>query len=146
MVHQRPLLVNRLTVTENVLLGQTSKEWLTNTPEDTARIKELCARYGFQIDPQKEVWRLSAGEHQRVEILKALYRGVRVLILDEPTSVLTPQESELLFTLLRSMASQGISLVYISHKLEEVIALADRATVMRSGSVVGTVDIPSTTI
>ncbi len=145
MVHQRPLLVDRLSIIENVLLGLSNRRrGLANTSREEQQLRDLASRYGFQVDPRAEVWTLSAGECQRVEILKALYRGARVLILDEPTSVLTPQEAELLFGLLQAMARDGLSVIYITHKLDEVVAIAHRATVLRHGRVVDSIDVEST--
>ena len=97
------------------------------------RVAELGERYGLQVDPGAKIWQLSVGEQQRVEILKALYRDARILILDEPTAVLTPQEAEALFATLRAMAVEGRTIIFISHKLHEVMAVADRVTVLRGG-------------
>ena len=106
---------------------------------------ELGERYGIAVDPRARVWQLSVGEQQRVEILKALYREARILILDEPTAVLTPQEAEGLFVTLRSMAAEGRTVIFISHKLHEVMAVADRVTVLRGGRSIGTVDTAGAT-
>ncbi|MEZ4729952.1 MAG: ATP-binding cassette domain-containing protein [Caldilineaceae bacterium] len=102
------------------------------------RIRELSQTYGLQIDPRAPVWTLAVGERQRVEIIKALYRGAALLILDEPTAVLTPQEVDDLFIILKQMAQDGHSLIFISHKLHEVINISNRITVLRSGQLVGT--------
>ena len=101
-----------------------------------ARLAEIGARYGLPLDPDRPVGSLSVGEQQRLEIVKALYRGARVLILDEPTSVLTPQETDGLFAAIRAMAAQGVGVIFISHKLNEVRAITDRLVVMRQGAVV----------
>ena len=138
MVHQHFLLVDTLTVAENVVLGLERRPLIGNfSPADAERaVAELSRRY-LRVDPQAHVSELSVGEPQRVEILKVLYRGARVLILDEPTAVLTPQEVDELFGVLRSLRDHGTSIVLITHKLAEVKALADRVTVMRGGRVVG---------
>ncbi|HBY92493.1 MAG TPA: heme ABC transporter ATP-binding protein [Chloroflexi bacterium] len=146
MVHQHFMLVNTFTVAENMTLGQPSpRAPLLERPRDVhGRIVEISERYGLQVDPAAVVWQLSVGEQQRVEILKALYRGAGVLILDEPTGVLTPQEVNELLSILRSLAEQGKSVVFISHKLNEVMAASDRITVLRDGRVVGTVPTSET--
>ena len=104
------------------------------------RVEELSERYGLAVNPKAKIWQLSIGEQQRVEILKALYRDARILIMDEPTAVLTPQEAETLFETLRTMADEGKTVIFISHKLHEVKAIADRVTVLRGGRTVATVD------
>jgi ABC-type uncharacterized transport system ATPase subunit len=139
MVHQHFMLVPVLTVAENILLGE---EMMANPVfldrnESRRRIIELGQRFGFEINPDVKVGDLSVGWQQRVEILKALYRNARVLVLDEPTAVLTPQETEEIFAVLRRLAEQGHSIVFISHKLYEVLEIADRITVIRRGRVVG---------
>jgi len=136
MVHQHFVLVDPFTVAENVILGDEGGAVLD---EDGAerKVKELADTYGFQIDPHALVEDLSVGEEQRVEILKALYRGVDILILDEPTAVLTPAETGDLFENLRRLRADGKSIVFISHKLDEVLEIADRITVLRRGVVVG---------
>ena len=136
MVHQHFVLVDPFTVAENVILGDEGGAILQ--PEEAERkVKALADAYGFQIDPHATVEDLSVGEEQRVEILKALYRGVEILILDEPTAVLTPAETRDLFENLRRLRAGGKSIVFISHKLDEVLQIADRITVLRRGSVVG---------
>ncbi|MGC8856887.1 MAG: ATP-binding cassette domain-containing protein, partial [Anaerolineae bacterium] len=135
MVHQHFMLVPSQTVTENVLLGLDEPRFLLRLPEYDARIAEVAERFGLKVDPHAKIWQLSVGEQQRVEILKMLYRGAEVLILDEPTAVLAPQEIEGLFKTLRSMVAQGKSVIFISHKLQEVTAIADRITVLRRGKV-----------
>ena len=139
MIHQHFMLVDTLTVAENVALGTRSTRGpLTGLEAVSARIVDLSERYGLRVDPQALIWQLSVGERQRVEIIKALYRDVSLLILDEPTAVLTPREVGDLFAVLRQMARDGRGLVFISHKVHEVLDLSDRITVLRSGRVVGT--------
>jgi len=136
MVHQHFVLVDPFTVAENVILGDEGGAIL-QPEESEQKVKELADAYGFQIDPHATVEDLSVGEEQRVEILKALYRGVEILILDEPTAVLTPSETGDLFENLRRLRADGKSIVFISHKLDEVLEIADRITVLRRGAVVG---------
>ena len=136
MVHQHFVLVDPFTVTENVILGDEGSRVL-DLETANARVGEIAERYGFAVRPSAVVENLSVGEEQRVEILKALYRGVEILILDEPTAVLTPPEATELFENLRSLRESGKSIVFISHKLDEVLAIADRITVLRRGKVVG---------
>ncbi|MGA2612189.1 MAG: ABC transporter ATP-binding protein [Spirochaetia bacterium] len=139
MIHQHFMLVPTLTVAQNVALGQrSSRAPLLDLKRVTSRIHELSEEYGLKVDPRAYVWQLSVGEQQRVEIMKTLYRGARLIILDEPTAVLTPQEVKDLFSTLRRMVGQGHSLVFISHKLQEVMAISDRVTVLRDGKVIGT--------
>jgi simple sugar transport system ATP-binding protein len=143
MIHQHFMLVSTLTVAENVALGTVSGRGpLTDLDAVSRRITELSERYGLRVDPGALVWQLSVGERQRVEIIKALYRDVSLLVLDEPTAVLTPQEVDDLFVVLRQMVADGRGLVFISHKIREVLELSDRITVLRSGRRVGTV-LPS---
>jgi len=140
MIHQHFMLVNTLSVAENVALGMRStRRPLTDLDAVSRRVAELSERYGLRVDPQALVWQLSVGERQRVEIIKALYRDVSLLILDEPTAVLTPQEVDDLFSVLRQMVADGRGLVFISHKIREVLELSDRITVLRGGRKVGTV-------
>jgi general nucleoside transport system ATP-binding protein len=141
MVHQHFMLVERFTVAENIALGQTGRGWRDDSRALHQRLRELSAHYGLGIDPSAPVWQLSVGERQRVEILKALNRQVDVLILDEPTAVLTPQETEGLMAILRELAAQGTAIIFISHKLNEVLALCDRITVLRDGQRVGSVQV-----
>ena len=136
MVHQHFVLVDPFTVTENIILGD-EQEAVLDMSAAEGRVAELADSYGFQIDPGRPVEELSVGEEQRVEILKALYRGVEILILDEPTAVLTPGETKDLFGNLRKLREAGKSIVFISHKLDEVLEIADRITVLRRGQVVG---------
>ncbi len=135
MVHQHFMLVPTQTVTENILLGLDEPRFRLNLSHYHAVISDLADQYGLHVDPKAKIWQLSVGEQQRVEILKTLYRGANVLIMDEPTAVLAPQEIDELFNTLRSMTKEGKSIVFISHKLDEVMAIADRITVMRKGKV-----------
>ena len=135
MVHQHFTLVPSQTVTENILLGLDRPRFLLHERRSEAEVAALAERFGLRVDPRARIWQLSVGEQQRVEILKMLYRGARILIMDEPTAVLAPQEADELFATLRSMTAEGRSVVFISHKLGEVLAIADRVTVMRRGKV-----------
>jgi len=139
MIHQHFMLVPTFSVAENVALGlKSTREPLKDLDKVSNRINELSKLYGLKVDPSAYVWQLSVGEQQRVEIIKALYRGASLIILDEPTAVLTPQEVDDLFNTLRQMAEDGHSLVFISHKLNEVLAISQRVTVLRDGRVIGT--------
>jgi simple sugar transport system ATP-binding protein len=139
MVHQHFMLVPVFSVAENILLGEETmaNPVFLDRAEARRRIRELGERFGFEIDPDAKVGSLSVGWQQRVEILKALYRNAQILVLDEPTAVLTPQETEEIFAVLRRLAQAGHSIVFISHKLYEVMEIADRITVIRRGRVVG---------
>lgn len=140
MVHQHFMLVNRFTVVQNIILGyEGTKNGIIDFKQARAKVEELCRLYDFKLDLDKPVGELSVGHQQRVEILKVLYRGANVLILDEPTAVLTPQEVEELFTNLEKLKSQGKVILFISHKLHEVLRISDRITVLRRGKVIGTV-------
>lgn len=139
MVHQHFMLVPSQTVAENVVLGQRDLKFVINRRQIEAEVRQLGAQYGLPVDPQASVWQLSVGEQQRVEIIKVLYRGANLLILDEPTAVLTPQETAGLFHTLRQMTAAGKTVIFISHKLDEVLAIADRVTVLRGGRSVATV-------
>jgi general nucleoside transport system ATP-binding protein len=147
MVHQHFLLTPSHTVTENIIVGLKSprKSILLNTAEAEKRILELSRKYGLKIDPKAIVGDLSVGEQQRVEIIKALYRDVDILILDEPTSMLTPVEEKALFSTLSAMVKAGLSIIFITHKLREVIEASTRVTVLRGGKVIGTVMTSMTT-
>jgi len=135
MIHQHFMLVPSQTVTENILLGLSKPRFFMPMAELDKEVLALQERYGLKVDPKARIWQISVGEQQRVEILKMLYRGAKVLIMDEPTAVLTPQEVDDLFVTLRSMLALGHSIVFISHKLDEVLAIADRVTVLRHGRV-----------
>ena len=137
MVHQHFALADNLTVLDNVLMG-TEPLWqpFSRRAQATERLQAVSARFGLQVPLDARVGSLSVGQRQRVEILKALYRGARILILDEPTAVLTPQESEALFDTLGQMVAQGLSIIFISHKLGEVLRVSDRLVVLRHGKVV----------
>ncbi len=145
MVYQHFMLVDSFTVTENVLLGQQTSGLNLESETVERELRELSRRYGLGVDPRAHVWQLSVGEQQRVEILRLLHRGARTLVFDEPTAVLTPQESDDLIRTLREMAAEGFCIIFISHKLDEVIAVADRITVLRRGTVVGSVNARETT-
>jgi len=148
MVHQHFRLVSPFTVAENVVLGDqrdAGRSFLLRPRANEARVEELARRYGLAVEPRARIWQLSVGEQQRVEILKALYRDARILILDEPTAVLTPQEAEALFVTIRAMAADGRTVIFISHKLNEVKAVADRVTVLRRGQSVATVSAAEAT-
>lgn len=145
MVHQHFMLVYPHTVAENIVLGLSSSKFLFPTREVGDKIEEISEKYGLKVDPRAKVWQLSAGEQQRVEIIKALYRGADVLILDEPTTMLAPGEINELFSILRRMAEEGRTVIFITHKLDEVMAISDRVTVLRRGKVVATLETPTTT-
>jgi simple sugar transport system ATP-binding protein len=141
MVHQHFRLVSPFTVAENVILGDTKgagRRFRINPGSVVRQVRELGERYGLPVDPRARIWQLSVGEQQRVEILKALYQEARILILDEPTAVLTPQEAETLFGTLRQMAAEGRTVIFISHKLHEVKAVSDRVTILRGGRAIAT--------
>ena len=135
MVHQHFMLVPTQTVTENILLGLNEPKFFMNLTVYDQKILALQDQFGLRVDPTAKIWQLSVGEQQRVEILKTLYRGARILIMDEPTAVLAPQEIDELIATMRSMVDQGKSIIFISHKLHEVTAVADRVTVLRKGKV-----------
>jgi simple sugar transport system ATP-binding protein len=141
MVHQHFMLVPPFTVAENMVLGQPSPRWprLENSKDVARRISQLSEQYGLEVDPHAEVWQLSVGQQQRVEILKTLFRGAEILILDEPTAVLTPQEVDELLKIMRNLADDGRSIIFISHKLEEVMRISERIAVLRDGRLVDTV-------
>ena len=139
MVHQHFMLARSLTVVENVMLGRKSRKGiLLDTRETAEELVALAERYKMKVDPYAKVWQLSVGEQQRVEILTAIYQGADILILDEPTAVLTPQETEVLFETLRHMKEDGKSIILITHKLEEIISIVDEVTVLRDGKLIGT--------
>src|SRR6476620_2453227 len=149
MVHQHFRLVPPFTVAENVILGDhrgEGKKFMVHPRRIERRVAELGERYRIAVDPRARIWQLSIGEQQRVEILKALYREARILILDEPTAVLTPQEADSLFETLRTMAAEGRTVIFISHKLHEVKAVSDNVTVLRDGRSVATVSTAESTL
>ena len=137
MIPQHFKLVEVFTAMENIVLGTPGK--LPGKKALKAQVKELCANYGLEIDPEKPVYEMSVSEKQTVEILKVLYRGAKILILDEPTAVLTPQETDKLFAILRQMKAKGCAIIIITHKLNEVLAISDRVTILRKGKSVGSV-------
>ena len=146
MIHQHFMLVEPFTVAENVALGLPSSRGMRlDLDRVSERITQLSKQYGLSVNPEARVWQLSVGEQQRIEIVKALYRNASLLVLDEPTAVLTPQEVDELFVIFRQMAEQGHSLIFISHKLHEVLAISDRITVLRDGHVVKTLPTQNTT-
>jgi ABC-type uncharacterized transport system ATPase subunit len=140
MVHQHFMLIPVFTVAENIMLGDETVRYGMVLDQKTVanRVRELSQQYGFEIDPEALVEQLPVGVQQRVEIVKALYRNAQILILDEPTAVLTPQEADELFVIMRQLTQRGVSIIFITHKLKEVLAVADRITAMRRGLVVGT--------
>ncbi len=137
MVHQHFKLVDTLTVAENAVLGWHAPRWWLGRGAGVRQVEELARLYRMPVHASARIWQLSVGEQQRVEILKAIYRGADVLILDEPTAVLTPQEADDLYTIVRGMANEGKAIVFITHKLDEVLAVADRITVLRGGKNAG---------
>ena len=156
MVHQHFKLIPRMTVLENVVLGERetanattgvvgklAKLFGRERDEPRVRLNELADQYGLEVDPDAKVWELDVGEQQRVEILKTLYKDIDLLILDEPTAVLTPDESEQLFETIRTLVDEGLTVIFISHKLWEIEQLADRVTVLRDGKRIDTVDVDS---
>lgn len=145
MVHQHFRLVHPFTVAENVILGSNSVSYFLNMAKIEKQLEEISRQYGLRVEPGAKVWQLSVGEQQRVEIIKLLYRGAEILILDEPTAVLTPQEASELFRTLRQMAQGGRAVIVITHKLHEVMEVADRITVLRGGKTVATVNKKDTT-
>ena len=145
MIHQHFKLVDVLTAAENIVLGLSGPTRLDITAVAT-RISKLAAKYGFEIDPFKKIYEMSVSEKQTVEIMKMLYRGANILILDEPTAVLTPQETEALFAVLRNMRDAGNAIIIITHKLNEVLALSDRVAVLRRGRYIGTVETAQATV
>ncbi|MDO4381416.1 MAG: ATP-binding cassette domain-containing protein, partial [Clostridia bacterium] len=138
MIHQHFKLVDIFTAAENIVLGL-KEEGKYNLKKVAERVAEISAKYGFEIDPMKKIYEMSVSEKQTVEIIKVLYRGANILILDEPTAVLTPQETQKLFAVLRRMRDDGKAIVIITHKLHEVLSLSDRVSVLRKGEFIGTV-------
>ncbi len=143
MVHQNFRLVKPFTVSENMALG-TKGKFLYDSKDIEKKIEEISKKFQLQISPKAKIWQLSIGEQQRVEIIKMLYRGAEILIMDEPTAVLTPQEVKGLFDILRSMTKKGISIIFITHKMHEVLSYADRITVLRGGVALKTISAKDT--
>lgn len=137
MIHQHFKLVNVFSAAENIVLGLREKSF--NLKQATREVQKICDQYGFDVDPSKKIYEMSVSEKQTVEILKVLYRGADILILDEPTAVLTPQETEKLFAVLRRMRDDGKAIIIITHKLHEVLSLSDKVSVLRKGEYIGTV-------
>lgn len=144
MIHQHFKLVDVLTAAENIILGLPGGRYVDRKRVEQ-KVREISERYQFDLDPRKKIYNMSVSEKQTVEIVKALYRGAEILILDEPTAVLTPQETEKLFNVLRNMKADGRSIVIITHKLHEVLAISDRVAVLRKGENIGTVETALTT-
>ncbi len=143
MIHQHFKLVDVFSATENIILGL-ENEGKFNIKQSTGKIKAISEQYGFEIDPNKKIYEMSVSEKQTVEIIKVLYRGADILILDEPTAVLTPQEAQKLFAVLRRMRDDGKAIIIITHKLHEVLSLSDRVVVLRKGEYIGTVETKDT--
>ena len=143
MVHQHFKLVDVLNAAENIVLGLSGKLDIKAAKD---RIKEICDRYGFEIDPDEKIYNMSVSQKQTVEIVKVLYRGARILILDEPTAVLTPQETDRLFEVMRNMRADGKSIIIITHKLSEVMEISDRVAILRKGEYVGALETDKTSI
>ncbi len=143
MIHQHFKLVDVFTAAENIVLGIEDGKY--NLKKSTEKIREICDKYGFELDPEKKIYTMSVSEKQTVEIVKVLYRGADILILDEPTAVLTPQEIQKLFNVLRKMRDAGKAIIIITHKLNEVMTLSDRVSVLRKGEYIGSVNTAETT-
>ena len=142
MIHQHYRLVDVFTAAQNIILGL--DEGKMDIDATNARVKEICDKYGFEVDPTRKVYDMSVSQKQTVEIVKVLYRGAEILILDEPTAVLTPQETEKLFAVLRNMKADNKAIVIITHKLNEVMAISDKVAVLRKGKYIGTVNTSDT--
>lgn len=136
MVHQHFSLVKKMTVLDNIILGLDSKGLVLNRKEAAQKVRALAEKYGLSVRPESRVSDLSVGEQQRVEILKALYRNINLLILDEPTGVLPPQETEKFFDVLRKLKAEGHGIIIITHRLAEIMAISDRVTILRDGRAV----------
>ena len=143
MIHQHFKLVDVFSAVENILLGL-KDDGKFNVKESAEKVKNICDQYGFELDLNKKIYEMSVSEKQTVEIIKVLYRGADILILDEPTAVLTPQETQKLFNVLRRMKNDGKAIIIITHKLNEVMALSDRVSVLRKGEYIGTVKTAET--
>ncbi|WZL71679.1 ABC transporter ATP-binding protein [Clostridiaceae bacterium 35-E11] len=145
MVHQHFMLVRPFSVVENIVLGlESERKPFLDIKSAAKKIEDLCEKYKMKIDPHAKIWQLSVGEQQRVEILSAIYCGADILILDEPTAVLTPQEVEELFEILRMMREDGKSIIFITHKLEEILEIGDEISVLRDGKLIDTVNVSQT--
>lgn len=145
MVHQHFMLVDKFTVTENIILGNEPKKGgRINIKKAAKDVQEISNRYGLRVDPHAKIENISVGMQQRVEILKTLYRGADVLIFDEPTAVLTPQEIQELIGIMKMLVQEGKSIILITHKLKEIMAVCDRCTVIRRGKGIGTVNVSET--
>lgn len=142
MVHQHFKLIDVLSATENIILGLPGK---LNLKEATKRVEEICQKYGFEVDPKQKIYDMSVSQKQTVEIVKVLYRGADILILDEPTAVLTPQETARLFEVIRNMKADNKSVIIITHKLHEVLEISDRVAILRKGEYIGTVETSEAT-
>ena len=143
MVHQHFKLIDVLSATENIILGLEGK---LNIKEASRKIEEICTKYGFDVDPKQKIYDMSVSQKQTVEIVKVLYRGADILILDEPTAVLTPQETEKLFRVLRKMRDDGKAIVIITHKMHEVESLSDRVAVLRNGQYIDSMATKDTNV
>ena len=144
MVHQHFKLVDVFSAVENTVLGLSRRQEKYNLKAAARKMQQICDKYGFEIDPKKKIYNMSVSEKQTLEIIKVLYRGADILILDEPTAVLTPQETEKLFGVLRNMREDGKSIIIITHKLNEVMEISDRVAVLRKGEYIGTVSTSET--
>ena len=144
MIHQHFKLVDVFTAAENIALGLEEGGMVLNRKAVSAKVREICDRYGFVVDPDQKVYNMSVSQKQTLEIVKVLYRGADVLILDEPTAVLTPQETDKLFAVLRNMKADGKSVIIITHKLHEVMSVSDRVAVLRKGEYIGSVNTDDT--
>ncbi|MCR5732288.1 MAG: ABC transporter ATP-binding protein [Sphaerochaetaceae bacterium] len=138
MIHQHYKLVDVFTAAQNIILGINDEKM--DIKKTSSKVREICQRYGFDIDPDEKIYNMSVSQKQTVEIVKVLYRGADILILDEPTAVLTPQETEKLFVILRNMRNDGKAIIIITHKLNEVMAISDKVAVLRKGEYIGTVN------
>ncbi len=145
MIHQHFKLVDVLTAKENIIAGQKG-DFLLGKNALSGRIRDISSKFGLNVEPDKKIYNMSVSEKQNVEILKVLYRGAQILILDEPTAVLTPQETQMLFAIMRNMKKEGCAVIIITHKLQEVMEISDRITVLRKGETVGTVDKDKTDV
>src|SRR4030042_286831 len=145
MVHQHFVLIRPFSVIENIAMGSLRSSLLLDLSATEKRTELLCEQYGIKIDLHAKISQLSVGEQQWVEILKAVYYGVDLLILDEPTAALTPQEVDKLFSVLQEMKKQGLSVIFVTHKLDEVMDISDRVSVLRKGKLIDTVDTSQVT-